>query len=222
MKTELKEPLDFINDDFSAFEDYLKAFNQGTILRKPGEYVSELDGIFKRYYYIVSGSIRSTYTYKTGHSRTVLSAYKKGAIFPLYCPEENSLGLYTTLTAKENVTLWTFSPEVMDHCLNSNPAFNRAMYQCYNRMMNQLLCELSDHIFLPGMKILCSFLLKSYAQAHQNTLYFTQEELSSFIGITRSNVANYLRILKDEKAIETARNKIIIKNIKIVEEYLGD
>lgn len=220
MKYELNEALDFINDDFSPFENYLKTFRQSVIIRKKGTSINECGSIFERYYYVAKGSILTTYTYKTGHSRTVLSVYKRGALFPLYCPPQDSVGMFTELTAREDTTLWTFSPEVMDTCLNSNPEFNRAMYSCCGRLINQVLSELSDHIFLPGMKVLCSFLLKSCAQNKNFTLAFTQEELSSYIGIARSNIANYLRILKDRGAIETARNKITIKNKEIIEEYL--
>lgn len=93
------------------------------------------------------------------------------------------------------------------------------MYRCYNRMLNQILGELSDRIYLSGMQVLSRFLLRTYEETPGEVLFCTQEDISSHIGVTRSNTARYLKKLREEGALETGRNRIIIKNIEKVREY---
>ncbi|WP_368660465.1 helix-turn-helix domain-containing protein [Eubacterium sp.] len=42
----------------------------------------------------------------------------------------------------------------------------------------------------------------------------SQDDLANFVGMNRANVAKYLKQLREEKIIETARNRIIVKNTK--------
>lgn len=47
----------------------------------------------------------------------------------------------------------------------------------------------------------------------------SQDDLANFVGMNRANVAKYLKQLREEKIIETARNRIIVKNTKKLQNY---
>lgn len=210
---------DFINDDFSEFEDFLMGEEHGIIRRKKGEVINGAGDVFDRYFYVLEGAVRSFYFHETGNVRTVLTYYGKGALFPLYCPSVSIFEMATSFVADTDTVLLTLAPEVMDRCVNGSASFNRAMYRCYNRMLNQILGELSDRIYLSGMQVLSRFLLRTYEETPGEVLFCTQEDISSHIGVTRSNTARYLKKLREEGALETGRNRIIIKNIEKVREY---
>lgn len=216
------EYTDFIDDDFSEFIQILKAASHSVIRRKKGELINNGGTIFDRYYFILSGTVRSNYIYKTGHMRTVVSDYKAGAIFPLFCPKGEILSFFTNFYAQEDTELIIITAEEMEKCLKENDALNREMYRCYNRLVNNLLCELSDHVFLTGMGIFSQFLIDAYERIDGNCLFLSQQEISEYIGINRSNIARYLKILRDDKAVETKRNQIIIKDVDEIRKYICD
>ena len=117
---------DFINDDFSEFEDFLMGEEHGIIRRKKGEVLNGAGDVFDRYFYVLEGAVRSFYFHETGNVRTVLTYYGKGALFPLYCPGASVFEMATSFVADTDTVLLTLAPEVMDRCVNGSASFNRA------------------------------------------------------------------------------------------------
>lgn len=205
--------------DFSDFEDYLLSGRHLRIERKKGERFSSLGENFHYYYYLLSGTAQSSFIHESGNIRTSFFTFKEGAIFPLYAPdsvveeEEN----YDFFATSDCVAL-AFERSAMDACIQENPDFNRAMYACYFQMVSNLNKEIADQIYLRGIENMCR-LFYLMVQESGSVLPVTQDELASYLGLNRSNIARCLKQLREEGVVETKRNRIIIKNTKKLREY---
>jgi AAA+ ATPase superfamily predicted ATPase len=80
---------------------------------------------------------------------------------------------------------------------------------------------MANQLFSTGMEKICNFFyiyLKN-TNDHENRIPFSQHNIAEFVGLNRANVAKYLKVLRDEKVIDTQRNQIIVINMEKIRRY---
>lgn len=209
------------NNDFSDFENYLLSVQNTQIERKKGEAFSAANELFYCHYYLLSGSVQTYFFHESGNIKTSYISFKKGAIFPLYTPDSVADEQNYVFSATSDCKALILSRSILDDCLNSNVNFNRAMYACYYQLINNLNKELTNQTYLSGIENMCRFFCTMLQDKKENEsiIMVSQDELCSYIGLNRSNIARCLKQLREDGVIETKRNKIIIKDIKKLYAY---
>lgn len=93
------------------------------------------------------------------------------------------------------------------------------MYDAYMRLVVLLIEDNINQLFSTGLEKIAHFLYSAVTNSGNPVVLISQDDLANFVGMNRANVAKYLKQLREEKIIETARNRIIVKNTKKLQNY---
>lgn len=210
----------YFGDDFKPFEDYLLSIPhtkidcpKNTILSGPGEPMD-------KNHYILSGLISTSFIHESGRIKA-FGFYGSGTFAPLYFPGDFAIEQSIVFTAATDLKVLAFERKVFGEYLNANAKLNKAMYGAYMRLVCLLIEDNVEQLFSSGLEKISHFL---YCYIQNNTsegleIPLTQDELANFVGMNRSNTAKYLKQLREEGVLVTARNRIIIKNPEKLYEY---
>jgi len=210
----------YFSDDFSEFEDYFSKIEHKERKYKIGEPVNAFGEPMDEMYYILNGTMSASFLHATGNVKTS-SFYGKGYLAPLYFPGDLSILRSMAFTAISELEVYVFNRNTFDQYINSNPDLNIAMYQAYIKLVTLNSQELANQLFSPGMEKICNFfyIYLENTKNHDNIIHLSQNAIQEIVGLNRGNVAKYLRILRNEKVLETQRNKIIIINMEKLRGY---
>ena len=210
----------YFSDDFSAFKDYFSEIKHSVRRYKKNEPVNGFGEPMDEMYYIISGTMAGSFIHESGNIKTS-SFYGKGYLAPLYFPGEIEMMKSFAFTAVTDLEVYVFKRNTFDQYVNSNPQLNIAMYRAYIKLVSLNGQEMANQLFSTGMEKICNFFyiyLKN-TNDHENRIPFSQHNIAEFVGLNRANVAKYLKVLRDEKVIDTQRNQIIVINMEKIRRY---
>lgn len=213
----------YFSDDFSAFEDYFSKIKNSVRRYQKNEPVNGFGEPMDEMYYIINGTMSGSFIHESGNIKTS-SFYGKGYLAPLYFPGEIDMMRSFAFTAVTDLEVYVFNRCAFEQYVNSNPALNIAMYGAYIKLVSLNGQELANQLFSPGMEKICNFFyiyLKN-TNDHENKIPFSQHAIAEFVGLNRANVAKYLKVLRDEKVIETHRNHVIVINMEKLRQYCSE
>lgn len=210
----------YFSGDFSQFEDYFFSIKHERRKYKKGESLTGIGEPMDEMFYILSGTMASSYLHESGHYKA-FSFYGKGYLVPLYFPGDLNMLRSLVFTAVSDLEVYVFNRDTFDQYLYGNLELNKIMYQCYIDLVSLLIQENANQLFCTGLEKISNFfyIYLENIKEKNNTIYLSQNEVMEFVGLNLKNVSKYLKILRDDGVIETHRNKINVLDLAKLKGY---
>ncbi len=215
-----------LNNDFTEFLPVLKKYSCGTFCCSSLMSYGEL--IDKPYaaYYVLSGSCRLLIGRSDG-LRKVNAVLQNGSFLQLYSRSQAEYARQIMMFEPcPEVELLLFGHQEYEQMLVENPVIMRKLLTFYEDLSVSVQCDMYDLLYTDGYERLVRFLNLTASQEEQKLtdtsapciISATQEMISDFIALDRTNVARALGALKKQGILETRRGRIIINSIPALQE----
>lgn len=208
----------YFGDDFKQFEDYLLSIEHTVFECTKDTPLSGVGAPLDKEYYVLEGMIRTSFIHESGHIKA-FAFYGPYTFAPLYYPGDYKIESSLIFTAATDLKALAFDRKLLGRYLNENLALNQAMYDAYMRLVVLLIEDNINQLFSTGLEKISHFLYSAITNSGNPVVLISQDDLANFVGMNRANVAKYLKQLREEEIIETARNRIIVKNAKKLQDY---
>lgn len=171
-------------------------------------------------YYMLDGISKVYITTNDGNER-IIDFMKKDTLIGMDCinPQHRSVVSISSIT---DMQVLPFTPEMLKNMLLQNPelGFDLAVY--YGEVLRQVAYTAGNMGIADLMGRLASFLLlfldtNDYKETQKIAL--TQEEIASFINVSRAQVAKMFGQLRKEGIIATGNRYVTILDQKKLMEY---
>lgn len=212
----MRIPRHYYEGYFSEFEDYLLQQKHTVQRYNKGETLFKKMPVANVYFYILEGQ-SMVYGITMQGEKKVQCYYGAGCFSSLAISEElDSIYYNQNNEALSDMTVLLFERETILKILQERFDFVLAMLE----FTNELAALLSYHnltlAYLPSLTKLCDFLYMSYVHCPSqqkdtpHLVYYSQEQIANYIGVTRTQVSRLLKTLKEQNLIETRRGCIEI------------
>ena len=114
------------------------------------------------------------------------------------------------LRPKGPCRLLLFSEEDLGKLLCAQPMLGKSLWESSGRLVRTLAYEISRLAFEKGIDQVVQLLYHQYCANQNGELAFTQQQISDFLCIDRTNTAKALAFLRARGIVETKRGKICI------------
>lgn len=171
-------------------------------------------------YYMLDGISKVYITTNDGNER-IIDFMKKDTLIGMDCinPKHRSVVSISSIT---DMQVLPFTPEMLKNMLLQNPelGFDLAVY--YGEVLRQVAYTAGNMGITDLMGRLASFLLlfldtPDYKKTQKITL--TQEEIASFINVSRAQVAKMFARLRKEGIIATGNRYVMVLDQQRLMEY---
>lgn len=189
----------------SQYPYHLKRYHKGDYLVKAGD-------LFDFNHYILSGLIKVSVLHDSGDEK-IIAYFGPHSIYPIIANEKPFILESSILVqALSDCETMAFTFATTRKIMTDHPEVSIAMIDHYCKFTNYLFFQETTQTYEPLMTRVCNMLYIYLENFNSNDFDLTQSDLASSIGATRTAVVKVLKNLRDEKIIETGRNKITIIN----------
>ncbi|WP_437773456.1 Crp/Fnr family transcriptional regulator [Arthrobacter sp. KNU40] len=206
----------YVSDDFAPFTELIKGYGTQMPKIKRDTVLHDANGAKRTSYFIQSGIARLSFINEEGTEGT-LFFFGKGSIYPINIMEDKlSTENYLQLVSVTELDVIAFpARRVLDMCAAS-AEFNLAIINHYVRYVNVLLTKQLLNSYNDSTQLVSALLfLYVYEQPEQNSLVdLTQEQIAQVTGLSRTQVTRVLKILRDDRVIETNRGRLQILDLE--------
>lgn len=204
-------------------EDFFTQFKHQ--LYKKGEILIRADDDPPGIFYLKEGVVKMYMISRKG-DEVVLNIFKPNSFFPMSWAINDTQNIYFfeaitevhtyRVSKEEAVEFIKNNPDVMYDLLKrmyigTERLLTRMAYTMRGNAYSQLLIELIIHV-------------KRFGTAEKNNSYSvttTETELGTHTGITRETVSREMKILKKKRLVTFEKNRLVIKDLKKLEDELG-
>lgn len=210
----------YFSGDFAKFEEYFSTIEHQKRKYKKKEKMSGMGEPIDEMFYVLNGTIAASFLHESGHTKS-FSFYGKGALVPLYFPDDLNMLRSMAFTAASDLEVYVFNRYAFKKYVNSNPELNMTMYHGYIDLVSMLILDNANQLFCSGLEKISNFLYIYLinTKKENNTIDLSQSDLTEFVGMNLKNVSKYLKVLRDERIIETHRNKIVVLDMEKLKEH---
>lgn len=195
---------------------------------KKGDYIYFESHFHNKLYFIKEGHIRIGYIDDTGEE-VIKEIIRKGEIFGQFTLEKNNLNGEFARAYKSDVSLCAFDVDAFEKLLNQKPQLAIG----YSRQMGHKLRNAEYRLVNMLNKDVRSRLLGFFYQlAMQNGYdgregsfemknFLTHDDIARLIGSARQTVTAFLNQLEQEKWVAIDRKKIVIPDVKKLQQLVS-
>ncbi len=218
-----------LNNDFSEYLSVIREYSSGT-----GRYsglMSFRELLDKPYaaYYILSGCCRLLIGRSNGQQK-VNAVLKEGSFLQVYSRSQAACaGDIMMFEPFPEVEVLLFEKDNYERMLSEHPEIMRKLLTFFEDLTVSVQCDMYDLLYTDGYERLVRFLHRTACQDRTNrsdeisadtpcTITATQEMISDFIALDRTNVARAVGALKKQGILETRRGRIIILDFHALAE----
>lgn len=207
-----------LKNDFTDYEPLLKQKATCEILMEQMITYEQMREMGYAGYYIADGRCRLMIS-GPGGAEKISAVLKQGSFLQLYSRNMLSrANRYFYVEPYPSVRMLAFDEEAFTDLLKTEPELTLKLLRFYENLSASLLCDLRDALFCDGRKRVCNLLFDMSQAEGGDTIHISQEKISMYVGLERSNVTRCLKQLKEEGIVETGRGYV-----RIVEtERLGE
>ena len=161
--------------------------------------------------FVAQGALQLSILHPSGGQKT-LAWFKEGSFLPAgsqagFCERiDGSLFLRPMGPCR----LLLFSEEDLGKLLCAQPMLGKSRWESSGRLVRTLAYEISRLAFEKGIDQVVQLLYHQYCANQNGELAFTQQQISDFLCIDRTNTAKALAFLRARGIVETKRGKICI------------
>lgn len=213
-------PRIFYKDEFNRFEKFIESFGGVKRIIHAKTILYDTTDSRHNVYYIYNGIAEWSLVNEEGH-KEILALYGSGSLYPINLFNEAfSLENVLYFSALTDIEVINFSNESLKSLIDTNKDFAKSVVNHYCRESNLLITKLYLHTFNDSSRIIASFLYLCYLDGKERYIdyNFSQEEIGQIIGVSRVQVARFLKFLRKENIITTRRKRIEIIDIERLKE----
>lgn len=199
----------YFSGDFSKFEEIFKSIEHQRHRFKRKEELTSVGQAMPEMFYILSGTMTSSYLHASGHCKA-FAFYGKGYLAPLYYPGDSETERSVAFTAVSDMEVLSFNRYKFEELLFNNRELNRAMYKAFNDLAGLLVLDNANQLFCTGLEKISNFLYIYRENINDDVIELTQNDIMDLVGINLKNVSKYLKVLREAGVIETRRSRIIV------------
>lgn len=214
-------PKFFFTNEYRKFRPLLKQYSCSERFYPKGDTVFSSETDLDFCLYIDRGLVAYSILHDSG-AQKLLFYHGEGSLFPTYkSPKTYAIG--EIAYAITDVTGFVISQANLQHLIDRNIDFTKCVLNNYLEMFNFLIFDIMNQCHNTSYVRVCN-LLYLYLESRRKTepsacmLYITQDELAQFIGVSRVQVSNVFKTLRDEGILENARGKVKILDVGRLKE----
>lgn len=210
-----------LKNNFIGYEPLLKQMATCGLLMEQIITYEQLQKLGYAGYYIIEGQCRLMIS-GPGGAEKISAVLKRGSFLQLYSRTMLSrANRYFYVEPYPSVRMLAFDEKAFTGLLMTEPELTLKLLRFYENLSASLLCDLRDALFCDGKKRVCNLLYDMSQAEGGNTINISQEKISMYIGLERSNVTRCLKQLKEEGIIETGRGYVRIMDVRRLGELVN-
>lgn len=194
---------------------------------KKGDYIYFDSHHLNKLYFVKDGYIKIGYIDEEGNE-IIKEIIREGEIFGQFALERNNLNGEFARAYKGNVSLCAFSIEDFEQLLKKKPElairYSKQMGEKLRRAEFRLVSMLNKDV---RSRLLAFFyhltVMDGYtgaAVSHSIENFLTHDDIAKLIGSARQTVTTFLNQLEDEELLKISRKKIIIPDVKKLQQLV--
>lgn len=214
-------PKFFFTNEYQQFRSLLKQHSCSERFYPKGDTVFSSETDLDFCLYIDKGLVAYSILHDSG-AQKLLFYHGEGSLFPTYkSPKTYAIG--EVAYAITDVTGFVISQVDLQHLIDHNIALTKCVLNNYLEMFNFLIFDIMNQCHNTSYVRVCN-LLYLYLESRRKTepsacmIYITQDELAQFIGVSRVQVSNVFKMLRNEGILENSRGKIKILDVDRLKE----
>ncbi|MCB2293996.1 Crp/Fnr family transcriptional regulator [Clostridium algoriphilum] len=217
-------PSFYFSNKFFHYKDIIQKYDVQKVKFPKDSLLTNYGKINNTAYYINSGILLLSLAHEKGGEKS-LALFGPGSIFPIGLTNHKyKMDFEIILRAFSDLDVYKFSYLTLRKmaCDNHNLAIDLLEEDC--DFTSYLFHDSVSQAFDPCITRLCDVLYLYLVSTHieNNIIKISQNFLSNIVGASRAQIERALKELRDEKVLETSRNKIIILNLENLLEYCSD
>ncbi len=210
-----------LRNDFRTYEPLLKQAAASEFLMEQICTYEKMQELGYAGFYMMEGQCRLMIS-GPGGAEKISAVLKRGSFLQLYSRSMLSrANRYFYIEPYPAVRMLAFDETAFMNLLRLEPELALKLLQFYENLSASLLCDLRDALFCDGKKRVCNLLYDMSQAEGVDTIRISQEKISMYVGLERSNVARCLKQLKLEGMIETGRGYVKIVDAGGLEELVN-
>jgi CRP/FNR family transcriptional regulator len=194
---------------------------------KKGEYIYFDSHHLNKLYFVKDGYIKIGYIDETGNE-IIKEIIKEGEIFGQFSLERNNLNGEFAKAYKRDVSLCSFSIEDFEQLLKKRPdlaiKYSKQVGEKLRRAEFRLITMLNKDVrsrllaFFYHLAIMDGYDGSTASWMIEN--FLTHDDIGKLIGSSRQTVTTFINQLEQEGLIKISRKKILIPDVKKVQELV--
>lgn len=214
-------PRFYFTHDYEQFKILLKENSKNKKFYKKGATIFSSEPELDFCFFIEKGLVAYSVLHDSG-AQKLLFYHGEGSLFPTYkSPKKYAIG--EIAYAVTDVEGFAISQTKVAQLIDQNTQLMRCVLNNYLEMFNFLIFDSINQCHNTSYMRVCNFLylylstLKK-SDPSTSTLYIGLAEIAQFIGVSRVQVSNVFRILREKSILDNTRGKIKIENYERLRE----
>ena len=217
-------PSFYFSNKFSRYKDIIKRYNVEEVKYPKDSLLTNYGEINNNAYYIKSGVLLFSLSHEKGTEKS-LALFGPGSIFPIGLTDHKyKMDFEIILRAFSDLDVYKFSYLKLREITSDNPDFAMDLLEENCDFISYLFHDSVSQAFNTCITRVCDvlYLYLVSTNIEDNIINLSQSLLSNIVGASKAQVERALKELRDEKVIETSRNKITILNIENLLNYCSE
>lgn len=217
-------PSFYFANKFSHYKDIIQGYDVQEVKYPKDALLTNFGEINNTAYYINSGILLLSLAHEKGTEKS-LALFGPGSIFPIgLTTHKYKMDFEIILRAFSDLDVYKFPYLTLRQmaCDNHDLAMDLLEQDC--DFVSYLFHDSVSQAFNPCITRLCDVLYLYLVSTHikDNIIELSQGFLSNIVGASRAQIERALKELRDEKILETSRNKITILNLENLLDYCSE
>lgn len=216
---------DTYRDLQNSFLDYEQVFFEFTDKKVSMNRIMTFSDLQKELYYgyyVLDGMCRLVIANPKGGEK-VTAVLRHGSFLSFYSRSQLERARHSMLLEPyPEVTALAFGKEEYEAMIREHGEIAMRLLRFYEDLTVSILCDLRDVLYCDGLKRVCNLIYDVAKAGGEDQVFLTQEEISRFIALDRTNVAKAMKTLREEQIIETSRGRIKIRDVRRLQELVNE
>ena len=217
-------PSFYFSNKFSLYKDIIQKYDVQKVKYSKDSLLTKYGEINNTAYYINSGILLLSLSHEKGTEKS-LALFGPGSIFPIGLTKHKyKMDFEIVLRAFSDLDVYKFSYLELRKIASDNHDLAMDLLEQDCDFVSYLFHDSVSQAFNPCITRLCDvlYLYLVSTNINDNIIELSQSFLSNIVGASKAQIERALKELRDEKVLETSRNKITILNLDSLLTYCSE
>lgn len=181
-----------------------------------GERIKKRQGL----YVVKEGEILVYVTHDSGRKRVLLTGNDLEVVILTNEFLNASDGIFLEVRANKDSEIYYIPEETWDRFQETNKGIRKYTIDILSKHLTALTTNLYEGLENISKQLAMFLLRRNSRLGNRNVIEISHEEIAEQLGSTREVITRNIKILKQLELVDTGRNKIYIKDIEGINEYI--